>query len=98
VGTVAFVQFNGLLCTLLMSLIAQRSQVQILPRYQRKCMIRGLVTGNGTRPLIVLDRRLTADGRWRTSVEVTGTHTVSGGVRPSPNRVIRPRLAPGAAD
>ena len=53
-------------------LITQRSQVQILPPLPEKVQAKGLVTGNGTRPLIVLDRSLTAAGRRRTSLDVTG--------------------------
>ena len=42
-------------------LITQRSQVQILPPLPEKVQVRGLVTGNGTRPLVVKVRRKSAD-------------------------------------
>ena len=43
-------QVNGLLRTQLISLITQRSQVQILPPLPEKVQVKGLVAGNGTRP------------------------------------------------
>ena len=68
----------------MLSLITQRSQVQILPPLPEKVQVKGLVTGNGTRPLVVLDRSLTAAGRWRTPTDVTGL-TQNG---PSTSRVV----------
>ena len=53
-------QVNGLLRTPEVSLITQRSQVQILPPLPEKVQVKGLVTGNGTRPLTLKVSRRSA--------------------------------------